>query len=366
MVELRFGQPQPQPQSQIQFKLKSKFIQFWPANQNINSASFRIRSKLVYEVLVAHDIPVVFSGKLQKNVCAIILSKRYDFKSLQKALESKKKFGTKLILDICDNHFATGLNSESDHIRRKELIAAINSVDHIVCSSEYLADKIRLHLNKYIPITVIDDLIEEKLLISLATMIKNPVALLRYFFLKRWLSKNAKNKAFRLIWFGNQSGSHPESGMLELISIKNVLERLRELHPVTLTIVSNSSDKYKFIFHDWKIPTFYTKWYRLTISNILMLHRVAVFPNIPNEFTLAKTANRAIKCLTHGLAVYSDDIPSYTLLERHITICGWEKLGINILGADNKEEFGRELIKMHNKKIFDAWNEVFLQQKINL
>lgn len=366
MVGLKFGQPQPQPQPQIQFKLQSKFIQFWPANQNLNSASFRIRCKLVYEVLVAHGMPVVISDKLRKNVCAIILSKRYDSRSLQKALASKKQFGTKLILDICDNHFAAGLNSESDHIRRNELIAAINSVDHIVCSSDYLADKTRLHLNKYIPITVIGDLIEEKLRISLAAMVKNPVALLHYFFLKRWLAKNAKNKAFRLIWFGNQSGSHSESGMVELVAIKKVLEELRELHPVTLTIVSNSLDKYKSIFYDWSIPTFYTKWYRLTISNILMLHRAAVFPSLPNEFTLAKTANRAMKCLTHGLAVYSDDIPSYRFLDRHITICGWGEIGATLLVGDNREEFDGELIKMHNKNIFNAWSQVFLQQGINV
>ena len=361
MEGLRFGQ------HQIQIKLnpKSKSIQFWPSNQNINSASFRIRCKLVYELLVNHGMPVLLSSQLQQHNYVIILSKRYDFRSLRKALASKEKFGTKLVLDICDNHFAAGLNSESDHIRRKELIAAINSVDHIVCSSNYLADKTRLYLDKFIPITVIGDLIEKKLLISPSTLVKNPVALFRYFLLKCWLFKNAKNKAYRLIWFGNQSGSHSESGMAELIAIKKVLEGLCELYPVTLTIVSNSFDKYKSIFCDWKIPTVYTKWYRLTISNILMLHTTAVFPSIPNEFTLAKTANRAIKCLTHGLSVYSDDIPSYRILERHITICGWEEIESSFFGADNSEEFDSELIKMHNKNIFDAWCQVLFQQEIN-
>lgn len=117
-------------------------VHFWTHTLNSNIASYRLRCVRVMDGLRSNGVVAVqyHKGDVPEK---LILSKRYDATSIQHALYLKQTFGTKLYLDLCDNHFYCSVPSIEAVTRANQLREAVGSVDFVISSSQYLAEVIR-------------------------------------------------------------------------------------------------------------------------------------------------------------------------------------------------------------------------------
>ncbi|OWS71985.1 hypothetical protein CBI30_03895 [Polynucleobacter aenigmaticus] len=273
-------------------------------------------------------------------------------------MRSKAKYGSKIILDICDNHFIFDETNLEAVKKSFQLKAAIAQVDHLIVSSNYLRDRVTEECGANIEITIIGDLVEEPNIGYWYSSFLNPIASLQYFKLKYWLQNHTPSKKTRLVWFGNHGGNYSEAGMVDLLKIKDLLHDLHKKFPLSLTVVSNSRKKYDQLVSNWYIPTFYTPWNRNNFSRIIKLHSTTVIPITPNKFTLSKTENRVTTALAHGLQVVADEIPSYTKFSQYTYLNQWQDGLVNCFG-----ERGRSLREFdfshHNQAIAFKWFDLF-------
>lgn len=324
-------------------------IKIWPNAPKNSSASYRIRCLLVCRELSCLNIPISIYKKNDKPPQVIVLSKRYDKKTIEHAVFLREKYGTKIILDICDNHFL-----HDDYLRRTLFKEAIYISDRVIVSTDYLASLIKKECGEKINIDIIDDYIELPYYPNIFEYVLNIRNSLLYLILALKLSFFQKSK--KMVWFGTHQGGCGESGMQDLLKIRAVIEELGN-HKVTLTIISNSHEKYKKIIHEWKIKTFYLPWSQVTFSKALNLHDVALIPINKNPFTLSKTANRVTTSLVHNLQVIADEIPSYTKYRECVYLNNWV-CAFNLILTGNFKKILLN-VKNHNDEKTKKWLDVF-------
>lgn len=301
------------------------------------------------------NFDVCYSMSPPSRTDLLILSKRYDKKSLEVAISLKQKNGSKLALDLCDNHFI--LEGDMKHESRvAELQFAIDNVDVVFSSSEYLGELISKHSKNDLRIILIGDIIEP--ITPFPNRYLHPKEYLNFFKLKRRLKSNTEEPPHRFIWFGNHQGSYKDSGMVGMQLIREDLESLNNDFNFSLTIVSNSEKKFKDIFSDWNTTCFYTPWDRFFFNSVMPLHNTSLIPVVLNEFTLAKSDNRVTFSLAHGLNVIADPIPSYKKHSDKIYLGNWRESLISCL--KNKRKMDEPLdITEHNRLITDKWRNSF-------
>ena len=337
-------------------------VHFWPHILDINTASFRLRCLRVMEKLGDKGIKVALYNNGDAPT-QLVLSKRYDPLSIQKAIELKKKWNTKLYLDICDNHFYHNKPEPKALKRAGQLLTALQSVDVIIASSEYLAEIIANELNNTTPIIVIGDLVDFPYKPSLSDKLTHPIAYLQLKTLEFIFNHNKTNIKNRLVWFGNHSGGggYADCGMHDIESIRLYLEIIHEQTPISLTIISNSWRRYRSLTKNWIIPTFYLPWDKNFFSSALSLHDIAVIPINKNPFTMAKTSNRVETSLAHGLQVIADQIPSYIEYKPNIYLGEWEKNLSELITHNNGKSHDLNKINFEerNFKTIQAWEKLF-------
>jgi hypothetical protein len=335
-------------------------VHFLPHTQNPNIASYRLRCLRVMEGLRHQGIDVrIFSeGDVPEK---LVLSKRYDPTSVQQALELKKNFGTKLYLDICDNHFYYKTPEPAALKRAAQLRSAVKSVDVVIASSEYLAEAVRNESDYSTPVVVIGDVVEFPHEPGLLEKIKHPISFSKLKMLEFFIRKLGPVKHRRLVWFGNHGSGYADGGMNDIQTIRTYLEDVHRETPISLTIISNSWLKYKKLTKDWTVPVYYLTWNKTFFSIALKLHGMSVIPIKKNPFTMAKTNNRISTSLVHGLRVISDEIPSYAEYKSIILTNGWERdlLTLTNQSSLNINEFNFEYFKEANEEIIEQWVSLF-------
>lgn len=335
-------------------------VHFWPHTQNPNIASFRLRCLRVMEGIRNCGIDTRFynNGDAPEN---LVLSKRYDPASIQQALELKKNFGTKLYLDICDNHFYYKKPEPAAIKRADQLRSAVKSVDVVIASSEYLAEVVRNESDNSKPVVVIGDLVEFPHEPGLLEKIRHPISFFHLKILELLIRKLGPVKNRRIVWFGNHGGGYADGGMNDLQTIRTYLENAHRDAPISLTIISNSYRKFKNLTRSWKVPVFYLPWNKTFFSFAFRLHGISVIPIQKNPFTMAKTNNRVATSLLHGLKVIADEIPSYADYKEAIILNDWER-GFLMLANQSPiyhSVLNFEYFKEENEKIIEAWVSLF-------
>ena len=325
----------------------NKKIYFWPHTTSAKIASYRLRCKLIAnELIKMFGTNINIGLKPNGDIDILLLSKRYDTLSLNKALELKHVNGTKLILDICDNHFILGSTDQHSFSRCNQLITAINSVDQVTTSSEFLKKVILKYCSPIAPVIVISDIVDTNN-VSVFEKVYNWRAYLKFLNLKFMFSQG---KSFRLIWFGNHQGSYDESGMVDLLRIK---------FDFSLTILSNSKTKFDSIFSNWTIKVYYLDWNHTYFRDILRLHDISIIPSSQNDFTYSKSDNRVTTSLANNLKVITDPIPSYLKHEDLIYIDNWENSLISCF-SDSGEKNNQFDTISHNLSIIKKWSNVIM------
>jgi hypothetical protein len=295
---------------------------WWPHTTDRRTASYRLRCAQIISALRAEQVDC---GEWKIGMPApsvLVLSKRYDAATIKTATELRASYGTRLLLDLCDNHFYSNDTSPMWHRRADELRKAIKAVDGVVASTKALAQVIRNEVPEASNISIIGDAAELPTTPHDISM-KRFIAEWQLRRLESFLTTRIPEKNRRLIWFGNHGSGYADGGMADLRSVERLIHEFSSTTPLHLTIISNNRDTYRRLTEDWKISSTYLPWRAQNFSRILKLHGTCIIPIRSNPFTICKTNNRVATALLHGLSVISDSIPSYQEFDKYITLDDW-------------------------------------------
>jgi hypothetical protein len=299
-------------------------IRWWPHTTDPRVASYRLRCLRVTQQLRRDGVDAGFlrAGEIPK---VLVLSKRYDTRSLDLAVQMRRSANTRLVLDLCDNHFYAESTSPVWKDRARLLKQAVNTVDLVVASTEELAEVVRREADNEIRAVVVGDAVEPPIYSSLANRLVHPVALWSLEVLRRELQRSCAPLGRRLVWFGHQGSGNAESGMSALASIRNLLEAEARAAPLALTVISNNRLRFQQEVAPWQLATQYLPWNAANFSQALQLHQIAVLPIRRNPFTICKSNNRVATAFVHGLAVGADGIPSYAPFADCAVLDDWDR-----------------------------------------
>lgn len=298
---------------------------WWPHTTNQRTASYRLRCAQIIQRLKAKGMDV---GEWQPGMAApevLVMAKRYDSGSLAAALAMRAAGGTRLVLDLCDNHFDANSGDAQWQLRRQQLLAAVRQVDRVVVSTSALADVVRAHAGPAVDIRVVGDAAEAPWTPDVWSRWRHPWTELSLARLTDALAHADLPLGRRLVWFGNHGSGYADGGMSDLAKLRDALEAAQAKAPVSLTVISNHRQKFKRLTHGWSLPTRYLRWHPSTVSRALQLHGVVVIPIGRNPFTLCKTNNRVATAFRHGLAVAADSIPSYEVFRDCAVLDDWRQ-----------------------------------------
>jgi hypothetical protein len=296
-------------------------LAWWPHTTDERVASFRLRCLQIVGNLRTrgHDAYVYVPGGTAPDV--LVLSKRYDANTLAIALALSRE-GTRLVLDLCDNHFQHDGDGPLTQ-RSAELRHAIQSVHLVTAASEALAETIRRECPDAPQIHVIDDAAEDPSEPRWVSRWSAWGAEARLNGLKLWLQTYPLHR--RLVWFGSHGSPGVQAGLTDLAKLYPLLaSKVASDGPLSLTIVSNHAARAAEITSGWTVPTHYLEWKPTTFSRALREHSLALIPITQNPFTRCKTANHVLSAFTHGLNVVADAIPSYSPFKECAVFGNWE------------------------------------------
>lgn len=284
-------------------------IGWWFYGRNLGMASNRIRGELVMRELRRAGLAAEwFSEARASEFRTLVVGKRYDPESLA-LIERLRAGGTRIIVDLCDNHFyhppgATTLAEGAERLRR-----LVRMADHTVAATATLADIIR----REVPgaqVTTIGDIADDLSVIP-ATLAQRTAGGLRRIYTAASLKAAGRGGRRGIAWFGNHGGPFADTGMSSLLRLRDSLEALNRERPVFLSVISNSRRKFTELIASWDMPTQYLKWNAESFTTALSAHAVAIVPIERNEFTDCKTDNRLVTAFGADLPVVADLIPSY-------------------------------------------------------
>jgi hypothetical protein len=328
-------------------------IAWWPHTSNPQIASVRLRCFQVVAELHRQGIQAGVYAPGQQPPQTLVLSKRYDADSIRHAITLREASGTRLVLDLCDNHFYTSSTDPIWKARADSLREAVRTVDLVVASTPTLARYIEAECPGHPDIVVVGDAVEGPRHATPLQRIGSPWAELQLMRLKNRLCRSRIAKGRRLLWFGNHGSGNAEGGMTDLLLIRENLERASKQALLSLTVISNSEKKFRQITANLAFDTFYLDWQSTTFSRAAALHDVAVIPVGHNPFTICKTNNRVATAFMHSLAVVADSIPSYEEFSESAVLDDWGQ-GLDLLMENHTARTGR--IQRGIQTVKDHWN----------
>ena len=238
--------------------------------------------------------------------------------------------GVSILIDECDNHFFNPKQDSAWVETASRIRSLIGISDHLVASTSAVADVLRAEGGKDKPISIIGDAVESgdeldedptwKRLLSW----RRKFAQFKQTMLRQRLASQHRQGMTHLVWYGNHGTSYADGGMLDLLKVKELLERLNHQYPLSLTVISNNEQKFQKHIAHWDIPTRYVEWDKVTFLPLLRAHDIALIPVSRNPFTICKSNNRLTLALNEGLAVVADSIPSYQEFSSACHLDNWE------------------------------------------
>lgn len=307
-------------------------IAFWPHTADADVASTRIRCLQVLQGLARQGVDAALSDGSGAAPEVLVLAKRYDPDSLQVARAWREEAGTRLVLDLCDNHFYYKDASAFWVDRAQQLRAAAQAVDQVVVASDALGDVVREQCGAEVAVTTIPDALDAGPPPRRPRWRERRAVWGFWFFLRR----RRVDPGRRLLWFGNHGSPYAEGGLQDLSRIADALARHHRAEPLLLTVVSNSRDAFDRLMVDWPVPTHYLPWSTLAFDAALQSSAVALIPAQRNPFTLCKTNNRLATAFTNGLAVAADRLPAYDEFADLAVLDDWDE-GLGRLMCDASE-----------------------------
>jgi hypothetical protein len=336
----------------LSLKNKATFSVAWKTLGDINLPSSRLRGYLPMAFLKSAGINAeIFTAANIFKYQAVVFQKCYNYDDIKLA-HQLKKIGVKVIFDQCDNHYYNPSNLLDLKERASFMEEMVEVADEITVSTEEMT-----FLFPGKKCTVINDAIDfPKLSTTQLFKLK----------LKRSFQFN-QNTKLKVVWFGSAGSEVPHFGMIDILRVLPILERINEnVIPVRLTIISNSRNLFDRYLSDTIIECIYFEWSRDSFAYLLRQNDISIIPIDDNPFTKVKSSNRIITSLLNGLPVVADYIPSYEEFKDFILFADWEKSLLHYkhnksLRATHVTE-GKKFIlsRYNNKAIRTMWENFFI------
>lgn len=323
-----------------------------PSSTDLNVASSRIRCLDPMSFLQSLNYPVELFNKTHAHrYKAVIFSKKYssgDYRLARKLQEN----GTKVILDICDNHFYNPANNETLAKRAADLKKMVDLCNILSVSTPTLKEIVIQETHYPNKIYVIDDAPEKQILSSTGFLrrIFNKILFSVY---KRKLAQHITTGRTPIVWFGTHGQPNIPSGMEDLLLIQSSLETIHKSNPIVLTVISNSKQKYDALISKMPFPTLYIEWNPDTFLSLLQLQKITVIPIQQNPFTICKSNNRLVLAIMNNLAVVASGIPSYQDFKN---VCFLDRFNEGLRTYIQNPELRHKHILEGQKLIQKHWN----------
>ena len=328
-------------------------------------ASTRIRCLNPLSALQSGGYPVeLFDRSRVGQYAAVVYTKLYDDATYDEAKALQKR-GVRIVLDLCDNHFYNPNGLESLSKAGAQLKRMMALADELVASTAAMSEVMRAELSAPRKITIIEDAVETEIRGVKTSFWDRWRARTQLAKLQRRLAEGNLAGRTPLVWFGIHGGPNAEYGMLDLQKLRPLLENLNRTYPLSLTVISNSQEKYDRAIKSWPFPNYYLKWHADTLFSALRSHAIAVIPVSENPFTRCKSNNRLTLSLSVGLAVVADAIPSYQDFADVCFLSDWQR-GLEHYLSDTElrrrhVERGQRIVdrEWSIARLADKWREFF-------
>ena len=349
-------------------------IAWKPFHYDFNIASARVRAFIPCQYMQEAGWSCeIYNSKHQERYNLVVFQKAYEAKDLILA-EQLKSRGTKIVLDLCDNHFYNPYNIPEYTEKSQRLARMLELADLVTVATPELGKLIAkesTNLNNEKEIIVIDDIIYW-FPTNFRSRMEAKIA--------RWKERNRDE--LRVIWFGNsklakvyvrEGIKDPPSGLTSIRKVLPALEKLHQDIPVKLTVISNARKQFNREMKNVSFPTIYHEWDMASLSLIFEEQDTCIIPFDFNDFTICKTNNRLATSLQQGLPVIADPIPSYQEFSDYVLFADWENslrtYATNKALRNQHARQGRNYVrKTYNKKrAIKQWSALFtkvLGQKI--
>ncbi len=140
-----------------------------------------------------------------------------------------------------------------------------------------------------------------------------------------------------VLWFGNYGAPHSDFGMLALLKTVPALEAIARDIDIELVVVSNSAKTYAAYIAPMPIRSRYVPWSPDAVFEALDYADVCLLPFGEDDFSVTKSANRAVLALGHGVPVVASPLASHEPLRDCVVLGDWEAGLRRYVGADRAE-----------------------------
>ncbi|WP_162912951.1 glycosyltransferase family 4 protein [Rhodospirillaceae bacterium SYSU D60014] len=306
-------------------------IAWYAPERDPQVASLRYRCFLPAAHLEALGFDSVFISRtnlkeVRKADCLVIV-KYFDPWSLA-AAHLADDAGIPVLLDQCENIWHPSYRGASGKVWRKYFDALAALASAVITPSLFLADIARRSLPRELPVLMVPDPVESEADWRLVTAMlrrqggaSQPKGTRQKSSAVATVASGLPGK--RILWFGNHGSGHAK-GMLSLLSIAPILERISRDIPLHLVVASNSRDKYDRYIEPLALPTAYVDWDPVAIHELIRSADLCVMPNPTDDLMLAKSSNRITLALGHGTPVVATMLPALEPLKACIVADDWE------------------------------------------
>jgi glycosyltransferase involved in cell wall biosynthesis len=132
-----------------------------------------------------------------------------------------------------------------------------------------------------------------------------------------------EGKCREILWFGNAGATYARFGLVDLVALREPLIELAKRYHVRLTVVSNAREAFYSIARDWPFKFRYLDWAPGVTEACLRSSDVVVIPNSLDEFSICKSANRALLALHHNVPVVATRTPGLEAMADCLIFDDW-------------------------------------------
>lgn len=275
-------------------------VRWAPGLRSRDVASTRLRCILPSRLLAGAGVDSRLLRRHERpRADVVVFQKAYGPDHLALAGRLRRS-SVRLVLDVCDNHFHNPAGSRELAARVDRLKRMVDLVDVVTVSTPTLAGLVQ-HDRRLL----VDDCVEWPVEGEAS---RKP---------------RASDDPFRLLWFGSAGDPTLGFGLCDLGQRMPELAAFAAGRAVELVVASNSEEQFRRWIGDQPFPVHYEAWRRRRFPALLKRSDVAVLPVTPNPFTTAKTSNRPVTALLHGVAVVTSPLPSYLELSPFLLFEAW-------------------------------------------
>lgn len=333
-------------------KLAKPLIAWKPFQFRWQAPSARLRSYLPCQYLEKEGYSCeIFEPKNIDNYQLVIFQKAYAQEDIELA-KSLKNVGTKIVFDLCDNHFYNPEHSPVLTERKERLYQILEIADTVTVSTCELQKVVASEGKDSI---VIDDVVHQWWTTNLWEDLTINARKLTF----------KKKNLLKLVWYGSAGLDSPPFGMIDLEQTVPILEAISQQFPIQLTVISDSEEKYHKYLSKTSFSTRYFKWELTSFPRLFKENDICLIPINLNPFTICKSNNRLILSLLLGVPAIADKIPSYEEFNNFVLFSDWEN---SLYTYATQPELRREHIKQginyiqskyNKKRVIEQWSSLF-------